>query len=88
MRKIIIVTLLTLATSAFAAEKEPTPSTETANTNSPVERENTRKDGAMTERKDPSSTAFKKHRGDAARGRQTKAKSSSTEEPVSPSQVK
>ncbi|UYL09398.1 hypothetical protein B9G69_002275 [Bdellovibrio sp. SKB1291214] len=85
MKIVILLSIILGVSMANAADSGE----HTANTNPPTARENTTtNEGTGMERKDPSSSAFKKHRGDASRSKQTKAKSSSTEEPVSPSQTK
>lgn len=81
---LLIITIALFSTLTYADDNKD----RTANTNSPAEREPLREGSAVTDKKDPSSTAFKKHRGDASRGRQTKAKSSSTSEPATQSEVK
>lgn len=85
--KLLLVVLMLIAPGLSHADDkshDKSSSEGTANTNSPAERENMRQGDATKERKDPSSSAFKKHRGDASRGSQTKPKGTSTDEPVPP----
>ncbi|WP_413587074.1 hypothetical protein [Bdellovibrio sp. HCB274] len=79
-----ILAVISVATTSFANDDKD----RTANTNSPAEREPLREGSAVTDKKDPSSTAFKKHRGDASKGRQTKPQSTSTSEPIPASESK